>query len=103
MYVLGINSGHHSTAALLKDGKIIGCVSEERFKRIKNYSGYPKECVNYLLKYTGIKSQDLDLVALGYKIPPPFVTVEKKGMEVLSILHSFIYLLRYSWGAVEYK
>ncbi|MFH0913374.1 MAG: carbamoyltransferase C-terminal domain-containing protein [Candidatus Omnitrophota bacterium] len=103
MYVLGINSGHHSTAALLKDGKIIGCVSEERFKRIKNYSGYPQESINYLLKEAGIQSQELDLVALGYRTPPPFVTVEKKGIQILSALQRFVYSLRYLWGAVEYR
>ncbi|MDP2939839.1 MAG: carbamoyltransferase N-terminal domain-containing protein [Candidatus Omnitrophota bacterium] len=65
MYVLGINCGRHSTAALLKDGKIIGCVSEERFKRIKNYSGYPDKSIKYLLEYAGIKPWQLDLAALG--------------------------------------
>lgn len=103
MYVLGINSGHHSTAALLKDGQIIGCVSEERFKRIKNYAGYPEESIKYLLKLAGIESRQLDLVALGYRTPPPSVTVEKKGAQVLFILHRFVYLARYFWGAVEYK
>ena len=27
IYILGLNLGHNSTACLLKNGKIIGCVS----------------------------------------------------------------------------
>ena len=32
-YILGISDSHLSTACLLKDGEIVGCVSEERFTR----------------------------------------------------------------------
>lgn len=35
MYILGISADHNASAALLKDGKVIVCVSEERFNRIK--------------------------------------------------------------------
>ena len=31
MIILGIHFGHNATAVLLKDGKVLGCVSEERF------------------------------------------------------------------------
>jgi predicted NodU family carbamoyl transferase len=35
VYIIGINVGHNASAALLKDGKIIGAVSEERYKSKK--------------------------------------------------------------------
>jgi carbamoyltransferase len=103
MYILGINSGHNATAALLKDGKIIACVGEERFKRIKNYAGYPEESIKYLLEFANIKSSQLDLVTLGYEMPPPFVTVERKGAQFLIALHRLFYALRYLWGKIEFK
>lgn len=65
MYILGLNLSHNSTACLLKDGEIIGCISEERFNRIKNYSGFPKQAVAYLLKTEHITKNDLDLVVNG--------------------------------------
>ena len=41
MIVLGINETHCATAAVLRDGRIVGCASEERFTRLKNDAGYP--------------------------------------------------------------
>ncbi|MEM5855551.1 MAG: carbamoyltransferase N-terminal domain-containing protein, partial [Candidatus Aenigmatarchaeota archaeon] len=68
MYVLGIHDSHNSTACLLKDGKIEACVSEERFKRIKNYIGIPLNSINYVLNFCKIKPEDLDLIVLSSKI-----------------------------------
>lgn len=62
MNILGIHDGHTSTAALMQDGKIIGCVSEERFNRLKCYDGFPKESIKYLLNLCDHK---IDLVAIG--------------------------------------
>src|SRR2546422_1714348 len=41
MVVLGISETHCATAAVLRDGAIVGCASEERFSRLKNDAGYP--------------------------------------------------------------
>ncbi|HRZ85777.1 MAG TPA: carbamoyltransferase C-terminal domain-containing protein [Candidatus Paceibacterota bacterium] len=64
MYVLGLNIGHNSTACLLKDGKIIGCISEERFSRIKNYYGIPIKSIQFLLNDNGISIDKLDFIVL---------------------------------------
>jgi len=64
MYLLGLNIGHNATACLLKDGKILGCISEERFSRIKNHAGIPKASISYLLKDNNIKLSDIDLIVL---------------------------------------
>src|SRR5438876_1033775 len=49
MIVLGINETHCATAALLRDGAIVGCASEERFSRLKNDAGYPRAAADALL------------------------------------------------------
>jgi len=49
MKILGLNLGHNATACLVEDGKVTGCVSEERFSRIKNHYGYPTKAVEHLL------------------------------------------------------
>ncbi|MBI5391922.1 carbamoyltransferase [Candidatus Woesearchaeota archaeon] len=64
MYILGLNIGHNATACLLKDGKIIWCISEERFSRIKNHTGFPILAVKYILMKEKISVQDLDKVVL---------------------------------------
>lgn len=65
MIVLGISETHCATAAVLKDGEIIGCASEERFSRIKNDAGYPRQAVDALLRDLQLRPADLDLVALA--------------------------------------
>ena len=64
MYILGIHVGHNSTASLLKEGKVIGCISEERFTRNKNERGFPKYSVKWLFENFGITIRNIDLVCV---------------------------------------
>jgi carbamoyltransferase len=63
--VLGLNETHCATAAVLRDGEIVGSASEERFSRIKNDAGYPRQAVDALLRDLRLRPADLDLVALA--------------------------------------
>ena len=65
MIILGINETHCATAAVLRDGVVVGCASEERFSRLKNDAGYPRQAVDSLLHHLGIDARQIDLVALG--------------------------------------
>ena len=65
MIVLGISETHCATAAILRDGVVIGCASEERFTRLKNDAGYPRLAVEALLRETGLGARDVDVVALA--------------------------------------
>jgi carbamoyltransferase len=65
MLVLGINETHCATAALLRDGAVVGCASEERFSRQKNDAGWPGLAVAAVLRDCGVDPHDIDLVALG--------------------------------------
>jgi len=69
MYILGLNIGHNSTACLLKDGKILSCVSEERFTRIKNQSGVPLKSIEYLFKEEKIEINKINLMVLDDHYP----------------------------------
>jgi len=71
MYVLGISPDHNASAALLKGDKVIVCVSEERFNRVKNYFGIPKKSIKFCLDFAGINASSLDLVVVSSQIPPP--------------------------------
>jgi carbamoyltransferase len=68
--VLGISETHCATAAILRDGEIIGCASEERFSRLKNDAGYPRRAVDALLCELALRPPDVDRVVLaGTRIP----------------------------------
>ena len=70
MIVLGISETHCATAAVLKDGAIVGCASEERFSRLKNDAGYPRRAVDALLHDLALAPRDIDRVVLaGARIP----------------------------------
>ena len=59
--ILGINAFHgDSSACLLIDGKIVAAVEEERFRRMKQWAGFPAEAVRYCLKEGQFGMEDID-------------------------------------------
>src|SRR5438046_9936355 len=70
MVVLGISETHCATAAVLRDGAIVGCASEERFSRLKNDAGYPRLAIDALLRDLALSPSAIDRVVLaGTRIP----------------------------------
>ncbi len=64
MYILGISSFYHDSAAcLIKDGEILSAVEEERFSRIKHDNKFPLKAVEFCLKNAGISIKDISYVA----------------------------------------
>ena len=60
MYLLGIHDGHNASAVLMKDGKIIDAVQEERFNKIKNFGGFPKDSILYILKKNNLDFNQIE-------------------------------------------
>ena len=71
MIILGIGTGHDTSACLLADGLIMANAAEERFTRIKHDSGFPTAAIAYCIKEAGITSRDIDVVAIGGQYLPP--------------------------------
>jgi len=66
MYILGINAYHaDSSAALIKDGEVISAVEEERFNRIKHWSGFPIQSIKYCISKENLEINDLDFIAVN--------------------------------------
>src|SRR5215207_8934320 len=66
MYILGINAYHgDAAAALIKDGRLIAAVEEERFNRFKHSAGFPTNSIRYCLEAAGIKPEDLDHIGIS--------------------------------------
>lgn len=65
-YILGLNAYHaDSSAALIKDGKLIAAAEEERFNRIKHWSGFPMEAIKYCLDVEGITAEEIDYICIN--------------------------------------
>jgi carbamoyltransferase len=62
-HVLGISAYYHdAAAALLRDGRIIAAAQEERFARIKNDPDFPRQAIEFCLRYGGLNAAELDCV-----------------------------------------
>lgn len=72
MIVLGLNEGHMSSAALVKDGKLLAATCEERFTRKKNEMGYPEKSIEFCLNYTKTKKENIDYVVTVTNDLPAF-------------------------------
>jgi carbamoyltransferase len=71
MIVLGLHRGHESGAAVVKDGKILADVAEERFARVKHCNNTPIECIKFCLAKAGLSSiNEFDLIVYSGKSTP---------------------------------
>jgi carbamoyltransferase len=68
VYVLGLNSYlHDSAAALYHDGRLVFAAEEERLSRVKKDARFPARAINAALEYAGIGADDLSAVAFGWE------------------------------------
>jgi carbamoyltransferase len=65
MLICGINSSHTASAALLRDGRLLGALQEERPTREKNRRGFPEQAIGRLLESHGLAWQDVDAYVFG--------------------------------------
>lgn len=64
-FILGLHTGHEASAVLLKDGKMLAAISNERLSRIKNDGGkLSSEAIDEVLRIAGIGRGDVDRLAL---------------------------------------
>jgi carbamoyltransferase len=63
-YILGISAFYHDSAVtLIKDGRIVCALQEERFSRIKQDKGFPGHALRACLAHAGIRLSDLSYIA----------------------------------------
>lgn len=106
MVVIGINSSHVATACLLKDGKILACISEERLTGVKHQSGMPYLSIAECLRIANLKISDVDYLVFNYldpKIHMGFSTYagEKGKISSASRLSFFQKILSVAWFIKE--
>ena len=66
MNVVGLNAYHGDVSAVLvRDGRLVAAVEEERFRRIKHCAGFPAHALAACLEIGGIRAEDVDLFAVS--------------------------------------
>jgi carbamoyltransferase len=65
-WILGLNAYHgDSSACLVHDGQLIAAAEEERFNRLKHWSGFPVNAIRYCLEAARIPISRVEHVALN--------------------------------------
>ncbi|MGH7544380.1 MAG: carbamoyltransferase C-terminal domain-containing protein [Gemmatimonadota bacterium] len=75
MNILGITGGTLGGAALVRDGRVVAAVHEERLNRLKSSQGFPWQSIRAVLELGGLEPGELDVVAHAarrtFLIPEP--------------------------------
>src|SRR4249919_3641396 len=66
MIILGLNAFHaDSSAALVRDGKLVAAAEEERFRRVKHWAGFPSQAIAFCLRERGLSLSDVSHIAVN--------------------------------------
>jgi carbamoyltransferase len=68
MIVLGLIDSKPSAAAILRDGRVLAALAEERVCRMKLASGMPRAAIERTLADSGLSPEDIDRVAIAQRV-----------------------------------
>jgi len=89
-YILGIAAGYHDSAAsLIKDGKVLGAVEEERFTGIKHDDSFPQNSIDWLFKEFRVEPNNLEAICF-YEIPSKKIDRIEQSTKRGGILNTFL-------------
>lgn len=66
--VFSFSDGHDAGAALIRDGKVLAALQEERPKNIKHYVGTPEFSMKEVFKIAGVNPSEVDLIAIVNRV-----------------------------------
>ena len=100
--ILGINDGHDAGAALIRNGKVLAAIQEERLVNIKHYSGVPEKAIKMVFKVAGVHPSEVDAIAIGslLRVVAPLKEEETLKVKIFKKLspyianHTFVSILR---------
>lgn len=97
MNILGLNIFHADTSAcLVRDGKIVCAIEEERFTRIKHYAGFPINSIKYCLENSKLSISNIDIIAVNFNSKYNFLEKLKYSLfsNPLSLIKKFSLTLK---------
>lgn len=80
MIILGIHYGHNATVAVIKDGRLVFAMSEERLNRLKNSNGMPVLVLDYVYKNI-VKPEEVDAAVLFQKDIAGYLGLKRAGFK----------------------
>ena len=102
--ILSLSDGHDAGAALIRDGKVLAALQEERPRGIKHYDGTPEISMKEVFKIANIQPSEIDLIAITnlvrvhapsshkYKPPQDLPKESKIGSRIWLALHLLGYV-----------
>jgi carbamoyltransferase len=72
--------GHDAGAALVRDGRVVAAVEEERLTRERKTSDFPRRSIDWCLSQAGIGVEDVDLFAFPWRFD-----VDQRGRETAGL------------------
>jgi len=64
MAVLSFSNEHEAGAAIIKNGKIVSAINEERLSRVKNQDGFPQRAIEAVMKAANVKPEEVEHVII---------------------------------------
>jgi carbamoyltransferase len=64
MAILSFSNEHEAGAAIIKNGKIISAINEERLTRVKNQGGFPQKSIEEVLRLANMTADDIEYVII---------------------------------------
>ena len=105
MYILGIHGVLDAGAVLLKDGKIVTAINEERLNRKKLTKGFPVKSIEKIFELNKISARDIEFVAIqskrGYFDPiakPFFEWMEDPKNKIGAFKNNFLSIIAPIFG-----
>lgn len=93
--ILGLNAYHaDSSASIFIDNKLIASVEEERFNRIKHWSGFPVNSIKFCLNEAGVSINDVTDITINSN---PYSNLQKKitySLKKLNFYNFYKYINR---------
>ena len=84
--ILGLNINHaDSSSCLLIDGEIVAAAEEERFNRIKHWSGFPIKSIDFCLNEAGLKFENITDVTINTN------PLSNLNYKIFSFLRNYIF------------
>lgn len=74
--ILGVFNGDNASVTLLHGDRALYAAQEERFNRVKLTRGYPVLAIADAFRHTGVRAEDVDVVACGAWHTPDAGTVQ---------------------------
>jgi carbamoyltransferase len=84
--ILGIAFLSDASACVLRNGRLVAAVSEERLNRTKLWNGIPRQAIDIVLRIAGISLDEVDLIATHGAAPsePDTTAFEEKERAILA-------------------